>query len=286
MTAVEDRPLARSLELLDRTKDWLVATIGPPPDGWMRADRVASDAEALEALRSGAVAITGPADPRTVGVMIMWRYADVASLATVLFRNDRRVPELDPAGVWFVPYTTQSPTRVALASTRFLCLPDDPDASHPDASPVPTVDDLRAALSARIEAFIEPVVAPMSAATHLGRKALWGIAASATLAGLAWSLAEAGDPDSGAAEMAALLAQAGHLASAPPSVEVIERDGRRCLTLTHGVCCRAYLYPGDGHDKCVTCPLRSREDRIAGQLALPGSKSKTDERVPPATESM
>lgn len=266
MTRVE-RPLARSLARVDRAKDWLEARIGPAPEGWLRADRVSADPAAIDFLRRGALATTGPADSRTVGVMMMWRYADVTSLGVVLLRNERRVPDLDPALVAFLPYTASTPTRVALASSRFLCLPDDPDAGHPDATPVAGTDPLRAALVRRIEAFVDPVVAPLSAATYLGPKALWGVAASAALAGLAWSLANAGDPDAGAAELRALVAHGDRLAIAPPGVEVVEYLGMPRLILTHGICCRAYRWPDGPHETCATCPLRPRDERIARQLA-------------------
>jgi len=262
-----DRPLARSLARIDATRDWLEARIRASPIGWLRADRVGVDAGALEVLRRGALETTGQADDRSVGIMMMWRYADVAGLGVALFRDERRVPDLDPAGVAFVPYTATSPTRVALASARYLCLADDPDAAHPDATPVPDLEALRDALVRRIEAFIEPVIEPLAAVTHLGPKALWGVAASATLAGLARSLADTGSPERAAAEVGALLRHARLLASAPPVVEVVESGGAPRLLLTLGICCRAYLWPGRAHEKCATCPIRPRDDRVARQLA-------------------
>jgi hypothetical protein len=189
----------------------------------------------------------------------------MARVAAMVFALDQRVPDLRPDAVGFEPGTNTEPVQVVYASPRFACLPDDPDTGHPDAHPLSDVDALRRVLVGRLEAFIEPVIEPLRLATHLGRRALWGIGGSVPLVAIAHAHAEEGEPDRGVAEVAELLALAGPLATAPPAVETIEHRGARHLAVRDGACCRAYLRP-EG-EKCLSCPIRSREDRIAGLIA-------------------
>jgi hypothetical protein len=186
---------------------------------------------------------------------------------------------MSPSMVAFVPYGPDEPTRVALASPRFACLASDPDADHPDAQVVPDEADLRRALLDTVERLISPAIEPMSRRTHLGAKALWGIAASATLEPIAETRAKRGDHAAAVSEAEALLALGGPLCLAPPTYEVVSSDSRTHLVSRLGVCCRAYLYPGGVHDKCDTCPIRSREDRIARQLRNAGLDHPAEEVV-------
>lgn len=259
-------PLARSFERLNARDMWLHARIAAAPeDGWLQADRIQDDPSLIDALWTVANEATGGADPRTVGIMLMWRYGDVARLATTLFVLERRVPDLDPGGTSFLPYDDEQPTRVSISSSGFACLPDDPDAGHKDARPRP-LESLRATLLGEIERFVGPAIEPIAARTHLGAKVLWGVVASTSLTTLAEILAEQGEPDRAAAEVTALLRHGGPLAAAAPSLEVMEHAGERRLVITDGICCRIYLWPA-GRSKCAHCPLLSRDERVVQQLA-------------------
>jgi hypothetical protein len=197
---------------------------------------------------------------------MMWYYADVARIAAFMFVRERRVPEMTPDAVGFLPYGDDEPTRAALRSSRFACLPDDPDAAHPDARPTRDLEALRAALVDTIDTFIAPAIEPMSRRMHLGAKALWGIAASAMLEPIT-EVAEAhGGAAAAVTEAEAVVELGGRLALAPPTYETIAHASRVELVSRLGVCCRAYLWPKIAHEKCDTCPIRSREDRIARQL--------------------
>jgi hypothetical protein len=254
-------PIERSFAHLDRDEHWLVAQVGWGDDGWTVAGRVAIDRRELEALRDAVVAALGPADPLTDGVMMMWRYADMARVATIVYALDRRLPDLSPDRVAFVPATNSEPERVAFQRATFSCLPDDPDAAHHDARVVSDPGALRQALVDRLEAFIWPVIEPMRTFTGLGRRGLWGIAASVPLVAMAHALAERGEAARGVAEVEAALAIAGSLRIAPPVVEVVRHAGRDVLVIRDGACCRAYRRP-DG-ELCTSCPIRPREERIA-----------------------
>jgi hypothetical protein len=56
-------PLGRSLERLNARDMWLQARIAPAPDdGWLRADRIATNPEVIDALWTVAHGATGGAD--------------------------------------------------------------------------------------------------------------------------------------------------------------------------------------------------------------------------------
>jgi hypothetical protein len=257
-------PLEVSFGKIDGRRDWLTASIGDPPDGWFRADRLAADPGEVERLRTAIVAQFGAVDPRTDGVMLMWRYADTARVATMVFAHDRRVPDLRPGAVAFDPGTNDVPAGVAYASPQFGCLVDDPDAGHPDALPVASLDELRGDLVRRLEAFFAPAIEPLRLATHLGRKALWGIAASVPLVAVAHALAEVADPETGIREVEAILGHSSDLAISPPAFEVVTHRGARHLVVRDGACCRAYLRPEA--EMCTSCPILMREERLARVL--------------------
>jgi hypothetical protein len=106
-------PIERSFARLDRDEHWLEAQLGWREDDWTVARRVATDRGELGTLRDAVVAALGPADPLTDGVMMMWRYADMARVATIVYALDRRVPDLAPDRVAFVAATESRPARVA-----------------------------------------------------------------------------------------------------------------------------------------------------------------------------
>ncbi|HUG29481.1 MAG TPA: hypothetical protein VMQ65_03055 [Candidatus Limnocylindria bacterium] len=203
--------------------------------------------------------------------MAIQRFADVGRLAASLFRRERRVPDLTHAVVAFRPYTDDVPTGVALASAAFLALPDDPAHEDGGVTVVSDVDALRAALVQRIEAFIAPAIAPLSARSHLGEKALWGLAGYGALVSVAEAYAADGRPETGARELDALYVHATRFRLAPSTAEIVTVDEEAHLVLCLGACCRMYLWPG-GREKCAACPLRGRDDRIAQQLQPDGER--------------
>ena len=259
-------PIARSLASLSPTDDWLEADIGPAPDGWLRAGDVGHDPAVLAELEGRTRAAIGARDRLSLGAMMVWRWGEVGRVASVLFLRHRRVPDLDPERVAFVPYTDESPTRVRLASAAFACLADDPDAENPDATPLPSLHELRAELVRQVERFVEPAIEPIGAATGLGRKPSWGLAAGAALVTLAETIAQEGDPNGAARELDALLAEADRFAVAPPSAEVFVHAGGAHLAVRLGACCRAWRWLDRPGQKCAFCPILSRDERLARHL--------------------
>jgi hypothetical protein len=248
-------PLASSLAKLDPRTDWIDAAIGGADDTFVHASAVEAG---LELLRDAAEVVTGPSDPRTVGAMMMWRYAAIATSASLILGRDRRVPFLAPIDVAIRPPMRGQPARVRFATPRFWCLPGDPAADHPHARGVLSDSDLLEAFVHEIERVIEPAVDPMRKATHLGEKVLWGIAAHEALTPLARHYDSTGDPSAGIELAAAVLARSTRLRLAPPELLVLSHRGRDRLACRLGVCCRAYRRIGGEHLMCEACPIRPR----------------------------
>ena len=260
---VTDHPIALSLARLSPTDDWFEARLGPAPEGWLRAGGMGVDPEAVGELERQTRAASGAEDRLSVGTMMTWRWAEVARAASMVYLRERRIPDLDAQAVAFMTYSDDAPTRIAFASPVFACLADDPDASHPDARPVAGLEELRATLVRRIEQFVEPAVQAVSASTGLGRKPAWGLAAGAAIVEMAESLADDGEPERAAEELAALMSHARDLAMAPPSAELFHHDGVPHLALRLGACCRVYRWADRPGSKCAFCPILSRDERLA-----------------------
>jgi hypothetical protein len=259
------RPLQGSLARLNGETEWLQGELGPPPAGWVRAAVAGTDAGSFARLEEPARRETGGADPRTIGAAIVSRYAYPAGLAALLYVRERRVPRLDPTRVAFATHEGESPTRVALAG-GFACLPEDPDADHPDARPVLGEGALRARLALEIVSYLEPAIEPFYERTRLGRKALWGRGAALPLSALAWELFERGEALAGKEEAEAIAAQSPLLARVAPRYEVVESDRGLLLTVTEGACCRSYRWPSP-QGKCDSCPLLPADERVRLQRA-------------------
>lgn len=255
--AADDPPLARSLARIDPLEDWIDASIGELDDSLIRADAIAGR---LDALRVAAETETGPNDSRTVGMMMMWRYAAIVSAAALTLAGDRRVPSLAPEAVGFRPYTHDVPTLLRLASAAFWCLSSDPDANHPDARPVDGWTDLLDTYVGQVETFIAPVIEPMVRSTNLGSKALWGIAASEALTPLVVAGDTDKDPSAGVRLAAEVTDRSAWLRAAPPTFEIVPHRGANRVARRLGVCCRAYRWTLREHGKCTVCPLRPRDE--------------------------
>jgi hypothetical protein len=257
-------PLAQNLAALDPDADWLDARLGDAPSDWLPVG--GGDECSWAAVRRAVELDYGPADPRTTGMAMMERYAQVARVASLLFARHGRVP-LGMRSAAFVPYRETAPTLIALAAPRFACLPDDPDRGHADAEPVDSPADLRDALTRTLEQLVEPAIEPLRERSHLGRKALWGMAASTALFDLGASGPPPAEARRGIAELDALVAQGGPLALAPPTFELARGPAGTVAVGRLGVCCRAYKRPGADGSLCITCPLLSASERRARALA-------------------
>jgi hypothetical protein len=163
-----------------------------------------------------------------------WYVWAVACAATVPYVAARRVPRLHPGSVALHLTGTGWPDAVALLDPGFACLPDDPDATHPDARPALDPDALRATLLDEVAAHVATFTAAWGRRGGRGPHSLRALATDALVAAV---LTAAPGP-AGLAEAEALLPGG----PVPPRLRVS--------------CCLAYAVPGAA--TCTTCPRLAR----------------------------
>lgn len=266
MSAQKTHPLEVSLARLEPERDWLSARLGPPPRCWLRLDRL--DLRPDGRLWRLVAERTGGADPLSLGLELVGTCAHALRLPVLLYARERRVVRLGPGQVAFLPYEDTSPTQVALDAEAFLCLPNDPCAWHPGATPVADESALRAALAAELEPLVHAIVGPIREATRLGRPAAYGGAASSLLIALAWEHHQRGDAQKGIEETELLADQSELFGRFRPGFSVVGTRRGPLLAVTQAVCCRAYRWPSGDGSKCVSCPLLPPDERIERQVAL------------------
>ncbi|BBG01287.1 MULTISPECIES: hypothetical protein [Pseudonocardia] len=199
----------------------------------------------------------GRTDATAAAALALIWYAGVPGrLGGAAFRVARRVPRLGPDQVGFrisgdQPYLT----GYGLFDTRFWCLPDDPDAAHPDATTVPDeqalADLLRAEVGRHADRFLEETVP----GARLPRRSLRG----AFLDGIAVGIWVAGDQSAAAGPAirrdAELVAPADTPEfGAPATVRVVtDVEGGDHVHLTRVCCCYLFRVVDDARP-CATCP--------------------------------
>lgn len=206
----------------------------------------------------------GQAPERTVaGYLVSWYLTIPARVGALLFQTARRVPRLDPAAL-AVRLDGARPAEIALLDDRFACLPDDPAARLPEATPAPGDAALAAVLRGRyaahaarfFTALTDASTDPASTArapalgVRLGRRTLWAMATD-TLDGASWRVGQAlGRTDAGASDAALVLPG---VVTPFASASTIRPDSTGGWTRTRLSCCFHYVL-AHGMGPCVTCP--------------------------------
>jgi len=80
---------------------------------------------------------------RIAGLSLAYRLGAIAAPAITALAATRRLPDLSAGNVLVDDSAGARIERFSLRSLRFFCLPDDPDADHPDATVVDAADTLR-----------------------------------------------------------------------------------------------------------------------------------------------
>lgn len=176
----------------------------------------------------------------------------------------RRVPSLDPATT-AIRDERGIPAALELGSGRFICLPDDPAATHSDATVVATPAALAAALHHEIVAHCRPVVAFLATQSRLSDASLWMLVAD-TLAGIITRIHDAHQPLPPAA-LATVVAAVCHAAGSPLVLPhyAVATAGTRVMHRRLS-CCFWHKRPGGG--VCANCPRRSPADQDRAVAAV------------------
>lgn len=274
MTTMRDTaPLASTLAQVSALDgQYMSAETGMLEAGWFRADElVGAGASVLEEGLARQTAHYPGAERRTCGSFFIGEYAwYVFAAAIAAYLAERRVPDPAPANMalryrtytWEEGGETGESERidVRFLSGRFVALPDDPAADHPDALVLPNLAALREWLRVELEAHLSPLIDRIYAATRLGKHAQWNLVADACAALFLHAGQVLGDPVRAQSEGLAFVKVAGSPLHNPDTGYITLEWAEHCETFrTRGGCCRYYTLPDS--DKCTTCVLRPAEER-------------------------
>jgi hypothetical protein len=196
----------------------------------------------------------------TGGYVLQWYLVIPSYLGAVLFHCARRVPWLSPRQLSFRldPAMVQ---EVALHPGRFWCLPDDPDAEHPDAVPVPGEAALGAILRRQVIAHAAHFLTVYGPMVRFGARTQWAAVTDVLDSALLLAGRSFGSPQAGAADAQLVLADGEKpLTSASTIRELIDDRGRAHWTRLRGSCCFLYALPGIERP-CASCPRLKDSER-------------------------
>ncbi|HEX3647628.1 MAG TPA: (2Fe-2S)-binding protein [Pseudonocardiaceae bacterium] len=235
------------------------------PDGdWTRCAELVGDHARLagwaERTAAWLRAEYGEAPARVVaGYLVGWYLTVPAKTGALLFRTARRVPLLGPTDL-AVRWATDGPwpAAVAVLGEAFACLPDDPAAGSPEATPVPDERMLAAVLrggytghAAAFLAAFASVDTPALGRHRMGRHALWAWATDA-LDGACWRVGQSlGDEAAGVADAGLVLP-----ATIAPltSASTLRPDPATGGWIRRRESCCFHYVVARGMGACATCP--------------------------------
>lgn len=204
-------------------------------------------------------------DKTTGGYVLQWYLAIPSYVGALLFHSARRVPSLTPRQLSF-RLDSAALREVALRPGRFWCLPDDPDAGHPDAVPVPDEASLGAVLRREVIAHATRFLTVYAPQVRFGRRTQWAAVTDVLDKALLLAGRSFGSPLAGAADARLVLADGEKpLTSVSRIGEITDDLGRTQWIRRRGSCCFLYALPGVEHP-CASCP-RLRDGERARILA-------------------
>ncbi len=188
---------------------------------------------------------------------VLWR---VLSPAAAAFLAEGRLPDLRAENVAISLGEDGFIERVAYLGSRFLALPDDPEAGHPHAVVV-SVEDLpdtgvRIPVSETYLAALIPALKGLG--VRRGTRTLWRAAADVCAEAFIYVGREMDLEKEGVGLARRLLAGPPPL-SASLGYRVLEYPGGSEATRVRSTCC---LYYKTGRGTCFTCPRKTDEERI------------------------
>jgi FhuF 2Fe-2S C-terminal domain len=241
---------------------------------WIACDHVLSDSAFFARWRSKvarwlteqhAVPAQAAVPEKTTGGYVLQWYLIVPSyLGALLFHSARRVPTLAPQQLSF-RLDSAVLREVALRPGRFWCLPDDPDAGHPDAVPVPDEAALATVLRDQVIAHANRFLTVYGRQVRFGRRTKWATVTDVLDSGMLLAGRAFGSPQAGASD-ARLVLGGGEtppkkpLTSASTICEQTDDRGRTHWTRRRGSCCFLYALPGIERP-CASCPRLAAADR-------------------------
>jgi FhuF-like iron-sulfur protein len=256
-----------SFRTFDRTSDLPNAQSSQ----WIRCDQALADpdffprwrgqvAQRLTEQQSHASEQTQVPEKTTGGYVLQWYLVVPSYLGAVLFHCARRVPSLSPRQLSFLldPAAVEG---VALQPGRFWCLPDDPDAGHPDAVPVQDEAALGAILRCQVIAHATHFLTVYGPMVRFGSRTQWAAVTDVLDSALLLAGRSFGSPQAGAADARLVLAGGEKPLTSGSTIRQLTDDrGRTHWTRLRGSCCFLYALPGVERP-CASCPRLNDSER-------------------------
>ncbi len=172
----------------------------------------------------------------------------------------KRVPDISPANVWATT-TSGRVSRIALRHGRFACLPNDPAADHLDATVIADGDALLTHCRTEIETHLGALIGMMRVRRiPLGPRAMWAMVSDYVVEIAIGMLGPAATDDSLAEIIGPLVRTEGSPLKARSWFYRVEGDRQAAYFSDRNGCCLTYKVPGT--EKCGSCPLRPKAERI------------------------
>ncbi len=249
---------------MDSGVSWL-RVLAEPDDrpGWVRcSDLLAEPARLVDWQVEVADTYSGVDDGGRLtgsGLVLDWYLAAVTLPAAGMFHLDRRVPHLSPDSVLLRRVPGGTTVAVALESSQFCCLVDDPAADQP-GQVMADIAGLAAVLRAEVVDHAERLLTAYATTTRIGRHGRWGAVTDALDVAFLTGGWVSGDSTRASADARLVLGEGdGQLVGGSTLHEIVDDRGRRHWTRRRYSCCFLYRAPDGG--VCVTCPRVSDEER-------------------------
>ncbi|MEM7125979.1 MAG: hypothetical protein AAF702_06615 [Chloroflexota bacterium] len=265
---MSEHPLTQSLSRINQVEEYFKARLGVPDDGdWLEPTTLfAHSSGRLNEWRRETAKLLRTKSRNMIGSSILQCYHWPVIVAPIgCFLVDRRVPCLSPDNLQVRLGEEGEVEEVAFVTGRFMALPNDPAADHPDATVLHNVDTLRDYLRTSLETHLGWVIKQLGAEIGSKPHSLWLDVADRCAATLIWLMQEV-DADVTVDEIEREIEA---LIRVPVSPLNHKKIG--FFTLTYGEqthtyvdrasCCYWYRYEEAEGDCCTTCPRRPKQER-------------------------
>lgn len=258
-------PIEQTLAFIARAGGRYELMLGTPEgDGWFcPADLGQPDHPTYAMLAEQVHAREGGVTRRYTGLLIYSRCVwMLAYLGLTSFLTARRLPELDLTTLRFHWNPGGWIDKIALGTSHFYALPDDPDAAHADVTRLENVSTLRELFGQRFEDAVACLAPAFRAQSGMGPASLWAAASDACSYTAIATLQALRREDCCDAEVDAIIQRQGSRLNRRAGVLWVENGEQRAPTFKRVGCCLWYTLPGNETAYCASCPLRPLEERI------------------------
>jgi hypothetical protein len=258
-------PIAESLDRLTARDEYLrpmLRTARDDQPGWVSAaEMMQPDSPHLADILARVAAHYGATDRRSPAALWFGHHAYIMmAFPMASYYLDRRVPHMTFTDLWLRFDEHGEVCAQAWEGRAFSALASDPAAGDPGCEVVETREELQASLREQVLNYFEATVPAVRARCTFGTPGLWALVADYFANTFAWAAGLVGPECVGVAEVRLVAAPSPRLRRKRDFI-VVEHAGLTWNLIDRLSCCLYYtLKPGE---YCLSCPLRSRESKVA-----------------------